>query len=197
MTKTLEFFFDFTSPYAYLASTQVEAVAERTGATLRYRPFLLGAVFKATGNSPPLMVPAKGLHMLKDLGRWAEHYGLPPFALPSPFPFRSLEANRLALVAIEAGKGKEFVARTYRAGFVEHAELSDRAVLARLATEVGLNAEEALAKIEQPSVKDALRANTEEAVARGSFGAPTFFVGDELFVGNDRLHFVERALREG
>jgi len=196
MAKTLEFFFDFTSPYAYLASSQVEALAERTGATLRYRPFLLGAVFKATGNSPPLLVPAKKVHMLKDLGRWTEHYGLPPFSLPPTFPFRSLEANRLALVAIEAGKGRNFVARTYRAGFVDHADLGDRAVLGRLAAEVGLNPEEALTKIETPAVKEALKANTDEAVARGAFGAPAFFVGEELFIGNDRLPFVERALRD-
>src|SRR5690242_16754228 len=104
MPKTLEFFFDFMSPYSYLASTQVEAVCARTGATLLWRPFLLGPVFKATENAGPLATPAKAAYIRKDLDDWADHYGIPRLVFPAEFPFRILEAARLALVAAERGK---------------------------------------------------------------------------------------------
>src|SRR5258708_25303375 len=97
--KTLEFFFDYISPYSYLASTQVESIANRAGAQLVWRPFFLGAVFKATGNPVPGMNPYKASYMLADLLRWTRHYGLPDFTLPDPFPGRAITALRLGLVA--------------------------------------------------------------------------------------------------
>lgn len=194
MSTSLEFFFDFTSPYSYLASTQVERLAERTGARLVWRPFLLGGVFKATGNVPPLSVPAKGQYMLKDLQDWAREYGLPPLRLPPTFPIPSVKANRLALVALEQGRGPALVHALYRAIFQEGRSAENPDVLGAVAAEVGLVPEEALARIERPEVKDALRRNTDEAVARGAFGAPSFFIGEDLYFGNDRLLLVERAL---
>lgn len=122
--------------------------------------------------------------------------GLPPLVLPESFPINSLKANRLGLVAAEQGKVAPFSHAAYRAAFVEGRDLGDPKVLAELAAGVGLDPDKALAHIENQEIKDALRRNTDEAVARGAFGAPTFFVGDSMFFGNDRLMFVERALRQ-
>ena len=196
MAKTLEFFFDYASPYSYLACNQVEAVAQRTGAELRWRPFLLGAVFKATGNNTPTQVPAKGVYIAKDLQDWVSYLGLPALVLPESFPINSLKANRLALVAAEQGKVAAFSHAAYRAAFAEGKDLSDPKVLAEVARGVGMDADKALAQMENQEIKDALRRNTDEALSRGVFGAPTFFVGDNMFFGNDRLMFVERALRK-
>lgn len=196
MAKTLEFFFDYASPYSYLACHQVEAVAQRTGAELRWRPFLLGAVFKATGNSPPIQVPQKGVYLGKDLLDWTRHLGLPELRFPDTFPINSLKANRLGLVAAEHGRIVAFSRAAYRAAFVEGRDLNDPKVLAELGREVGLEPEVALARMEHQEIKDALRRNTEEAVERGAFGAPTFFVGQDMYFGNDRLMFVERALQQ-
>jgi 2-hydroxychromene-2-carboxylate isomerase len=194
MAKILEFFFDYASPYSYLACQQVEAVAQRTGAELRWRPFLLGAVFKATGNVPPISTANKASWLLRDVQDWTSYLGLPPFRIPENFPINSLKANRLGLVAAEQGRIVPFSHAAFRAAFAEGRDLSDPEVLAGLARVAELDPEQALAKAETQEIKDALRRNTDEALSRGAFGAPTFFVGDELFFGNDRLMFVERAL---
>lgn len=196
MAKTLEFFFDYASPYSYLASEQLEAVVQRTGVEVRWRPFLLGAVFKATGNVPPITTPSKGLYLAKDLDDWARYLGLPAFRMPDDFPINSLKANRLGLVAAEQGRIVPFSQATFRAAFVHGRDLNSPAVLAELAREAGLEPEKALARTEHQEIKDALRRNTDEAVSRGAFGAPTFFVGEQMFFGNDRLMFVERALKD-
>jgi 2-hydroxychromene-2-carboxylate isomerase len=194
MAKTLEFFFDYASPYSYLASEQVEALAKRTGAELRWRPFLLGAVFKATGNVPPITTPNKGIYLGKDLVDWTRYLGLPQFQLPSNFPINSLKANRLGVVAGVQGRIAAFSHAAFRAAFVHGKDLGDLELLAELAREAGLDPDKALAQTESQEIKDALRRNTDEAVARGAFGAPTFYVGDEMFFGSDRLMFVEKVL---
>jgi 2-hydroxychromene-2-carboxylate isomerase len=194
MAKTLEFFFDYASPYSYFASAQVEAVAQRTGAEIRWRPFLLGAVFKATGHLPPISTANKAAWLLRDVQAWASHLGLPPFRMPENFPINSLKANRLALVAAEQGRVVPFSHVAFRAAFADGKDLADPQVLAELARGAELNPEQALAKSETQEIKDGLRRNTDEALERGAFGAPTFFVGEELFFGNDRLMFVEHAL---
>jgi 2-hydroxychromene-2-carboxylate isomerase len=195
MSKTLEFFFDYASPYSYLASAQVEALAARTGAELRWRPFLLGAVFKATGNPSPLQVAAKARYLFKDLVDWTRYLGLPDFRMPETFPIASLQANRLGLVAAEQGRIAAFSHAVYRAVFVEGKNLGEAAVLGEIARAAGLEPGPALAHSENQEIKDALKRNTEEAVARGAFGAPTFFVGEDMFFGNDRLALVEHRLR--
>ncbi|SEU33618.1 2-hydroxychromene-2-carboxylate isomerase [Stigmatella erecta] len=195
MAKTLEFFFDYASPYSYLASAQVEALAARTGAELRWRPFLLGAVFKATGNQSPVTNPAKARYLLKDLADWARLLGLPDFRMPDSFPTNSLQAGRLGLVAAEQGLIVPFSHAAYRAAFAEGKNLADPAVLTEVARAAGLEPEKVLARIENQEIKDALKRNTEEAIARGAFGAPTFFVGEDMFFGNDRLPLVEQRLR--
>ncbi|UQA56700.1 2-hydroxychromene-2-carboxylate isomerase [Polyangium aurulentum] len=192
--KTIDFFFDFSSPYSYLAATQLPGVAARTGARVAYRPIVLFGVFKATGNDMPAKVAAKGMYMAKDLERWARHYGV-PFKFSSHFPSNTIKAMRLVLVADEGGRGEAAALAGFRAMWEEDRDLNDAGVLADLARAAGLDPEAALAAIETPAIKDKLRANTDEAVARGAFGAPAMFVGEQLFWGNDRIHFVEEAAR--
>lgn len=195
MSKTLEFFYDHSSPFSYLASTQLEALGRRTGAEIVWRPFLLGAVFKATQNVGPLSVPAKVMYLVKDLQDWARAYGLPEITLPDEWPVSSLKANRLSLVAQEEGKLIPFSQRVFRAHFAEGRDTSSPEVLAAILAELGLDPTACLARADSQPIKDRLRQNTDEAVARGAFGAPTFFIGDDMYMGNDRLHFVEKALR--
>lgn len=198
MTPRLEFFFDYASPYSYLASTQVEAVAQRTGAELVWRPFLLGGVFKSTGNVPPAQNLYKAKYLLKDLQDWCALYGLPPLKIPDDFPANSLRADRLAVVLDPLGKLPVYTHAVFRKGFVEGCSISDPDVLRGVLRGLSLDADALMAQTEAQATKDVLKKNTEEAVERGAFGAPTFFVNkDDMYVGNDRLTFVEQALRRG
>lgn len=192
--KTVEFYFDFSSPYSYLAATQLPELATRAGAKIEYRPFVLAAVFKATSNDMPAKVAAKGAYMLKDLERWAEFYGV-RFKFSSHFPANTIKAMRLVLVADEQGKAASVVQGLFRAMWAEDRDINDPVVLGDIAEKAGLDPAEALAAIEKQPIKDRLRAYTDAAIAKGAFGAPAIFVGDELFWGNDRMDFVERALK--
>ncbi len=189
---TLEFFYDFVSPYSYLASTRVEAIAARTGATLRWRPFVLGGVFKATGNRAPIENPAKARQMLLDLGRWSRRLGV-PLHFPEVFPFNPILSLRTALAAEAAGKLVPATHAIYKARWASARDIADPAVLAAVLTEAGLDGAALVAAA--PNYKEALMKQTQEAVDRGAYGAPLFFVGEELFLGNDRLDFVEEALK--
>lgn len=188
----LEFFYDFTSPYSYLASERVEALAARTGAALHWRPFLLGGVLKATGNRAPIETPAKGRHMLVDLRRWSDRLGI-PLRFPAVFPVPSILALRAALAAGRRGQIVPFTHAVFRAVWVEGREIGKPEELAAVLGAAGLDGP-GLAEA-APGEKETLTKQTQEAVERGAFGAPTFFVGTELFVGNDRMDFVEEALR--
>jgi len=189
---TLEFFYDFVSPYSYFASTRIEALAARTGATLRWRPFLLGGVLKATDNKAPADTPAKYAHLKVDTARWARRLGV-PFAYPRIHPFSTVLAMRCALTAGRSGALVPFTHAAFRAVWADGRDLTSPEVLAAVAASVGLDGPALVAAA--PEEKAALVAQTDEAVRRGAFGAPSFFVGDELWVGNDRLDFVEEALR--
>ena len=189
----LEYFFDYVSPFSYLADSQLPALIERTGAELVHRPFLLGGVMQATGNSPPFAVPAKGRYVGTDVARWVERYGL--MVQPNPhFPINTVKALRAALVAQADGGFAAFHEAAFRATWCEAANLADVEVLRSVLEKAGLDAGRVLARIGEPAIKEQLKANTAEAVERGAFGSPTFFVGDEMFFGNDRLDFVEEAL---
>lgn len=190
--KRVDFYFDLSSPYSYMAATQIGAVAARAGATVAWKPMVLHAVFKATGNTMPARVEAKARFMLADLARWSAHYGV-PFRMSSHFPANTIKAMRLVLV--DEARAGEVALAGFRAMWVDDLDVNDAAVLRQVASAGGLDPDRALAAIEEPAIKDQLRANTDEAIARGAFGAPAMFVGDELFWGNDRLHFVEAALR--
>jgi len=189
----LEFFYDFVSPYSYLASTRVEALAAEAGATLRWRPFLLGGVLKATGNRAPIETVAKGRHMWTDLTRWARRYDV-PLRRPRTFPVPTVLALRAALAAPPAALPALSHA-LFKALWADDRDLASPTVLATILSEAGLDGPALVAAA--PEQKEALALQTQEAVDRGAFGAPTFFVGGELFVGNDRLDFVAEALRLG
>ena len=193
MAQQVEFFFDYGSPFSYLADTQLAALERRTGATVVYRPMLLGAVLKETGNASPITVPAKGRYMGVELHRWARRYGV-PFAANKFFPINTMRLMRGAVAAQHAECFAEYHRVIYPAFWVDGANLGEPEVIRAVLDKAGLNADLILARIEEPDVKEQLRLNTEEAVRRGVFGAPTFFVGEEMFWGNDRLMFVEEAL---
>jgi len=193
MARELEFFFDYGSPFSYLADTQLKGLTERTGARVRYRPMLLGGVFKETGNSSPITIKAKGKYMAADLERWATHYGV-PVPHNSHFPINTIRLMRGAVAAERAGVFAVYHRAVYDAFWREGLNLGDVAVVRGVLQGAGLDSERLAAASEEHAVKDALRVATEEAVARGAFGAPTFFVGDQMFWGNDRLLFVEQAL---
>ena len=190
--RSAEFFFDLSSPYSYLASTQLPGIAARTGASFVWRPMVLGAVFKATGNATPASVMAKAAYMGMDLDRWARHYGV-GFRFSSHFPVNALSAMRLIVVAKRHDKVIETASAAFRAVWVENRDVTKPEELAAIATSVGLPADSAAAISEQ-AIKDELRANTDDAVTKGVFGAPAIVIGNDLYWGNDRLHFVEAAL---
>jgi 2-hydroxychromene-2-carboxylate isomerase len=190
----LDYFFDYVSPFSYLADTQLPAILGRTGAEIVYRPFLLGGVMQAAKNSPPITVPNKGKYMMIDLARWSSRYGVE--LNPNPhFPVNTLQAMRAAVAALDDPRFCDFHRAMFRAVWVEGKNLSDPDVLRAQIDGAGLNGAAILARSKEQDVKDTLRRNSEEAVERGAFGAPTFFLGDEMFWGNDRLDFLEEALR--
>jgi 2-hydroxychromene-2-carboxylate isomerase len=194
--KTFEFWFDFGSPASYLAWTQVPALEAATGATAIHRPMLLGGVFQATGNQSPVMVPAKGKYTFADFARFARRYGVPLNPNPN-FPINTLLLMRGAtgMQLQHPERFADYCAAVYRAIWVESRNLNDPAVTAEVLAAAGFDPQQVLALANDPATKDALKAATQEAVQRGVFGAPTFFVGDQMFWGQDRMDFVKEALQ--
>ena len=193
--RAVEYFFDVGSPTAYLAWTQLPKLAAETGATIAWRPMLLGGVFKATGNASPVTVPAKGRWMNDDIARWAHRYGV-PFAFNPHFPINTLTLMRGAtgLQMRRPAELPRYLDVVERAMWEASKDLADPAVLAATLAAAGFDPATFAALVADPEVKAKLIATTEEAVARGVFGAPTFFVGDAMFFGQDRLDFVREAL---
>jgi len=196
MAKEVEFYFDVGSPAAYLAWTQLPRIAEEAGAGIVYKPFLLGGVFQATGNRSPTEVPAKGKYMQADLERFAKRYGV-PFRHNPHFPINTLTLMRMAvgLQLREPQSMRPFVDAAYRAIWVDSQDMNDPATVGAVLQQAGFEPQQLLALAAQPEVKEQLKAVTQEAVSRGVFGAPAFFVGGHLFWGQDRLDFVKEALR--
>jgi len=153
-------------------------------------------VLKATGNASPMIVPAKGRYMTTELRRWAARYSVPFKSNPYPFLSNTLRLMRGAVAAQKIGFFPLYHRAVYRAVWAEPQDLGDEAVLQRLLATTGLPARELMTVAERQDVKDSLRDNTERAVERGVFGAPTFFVGNEMFWGNDRFNFIEEALHK-
>jgi 2-hydroxychromene-2-carboxylate isomerase len=193
--KTIEFYFDFGSPTTYLAHTQLPRLAAEAGAQLVYKPMLLGGVFKATGNASPVTVPAKGRWMFGDMTRWAKRYGV-PFALNPFFPINTLTLMRgaVGLQMKQPALFDAYAQAVFDAMWAQPRDMGQSAEVAAVLAPLGITPEAFMALVGDAEVKAALVAATEAAVARGVFGAPTCFVGDAMFFGQDRLDFVREAL---
>ena len=193
MAQQVEFWFDFVSPMSYIAYHRLPGLIERTGAAVAFRPMLLGGVMKETGNAAPAAVPAKGAYYQIDVPRCAARYGIP--LQPNPhFPVRTIAAMRGCFVAQEEGRFDDYATAMFAAVWADAKNLGDPKVLAEVLATAGFDADAMNEKIRAPEAKDKLIAATGEAVQRGVFGAPSFFVGDELFFGQDRMDYVEAAL---
>ncbi len=191
---TARFLFDVGSPTAYLAWKRLPGMAARTGATIEPVPILLGGIFKATGNAPPGTVAAKGRWMADDMALWARRDGT-PFAMNPRFPINTTAMMRGCVAAAHRGEFQAYTDAVFAGMWRDAKDMGDLAVLAGVLADAGLDPAAYAAAIESQPVKDELRANTEAAVAAGVFGAPSFFVGDRLFFGQDRTDFVELALK--
>jgi 2-hydroxychromene-2-carboxylate isomerase len=185
---TFEFFFDVASPYTYLAATRIDAAAADAGVTAIWRPFLLGAVLKATGNAPPALVPARGRYMFKDLQRWSKRLDI-PLVLPSMFPTNTLTAQRILAASPDPQSLRTTAHALFQAYWADGRDIGDRSVLSDV---LGQDLVDVAAT---DAAKDALRAHTTDAIERGAFGAPTFYVGDQMYFGNDRLDWALEAAR--
>lgn len=196
MRKTLDFYFDFGSPTAYLAHKRLCQLAAQYPLDVTYKPMLLGGIFKATGNNSPVAIPAKGHYMMAhDLPRFARRYGVE--LNPNPyFPINTLNLMRAAIAAQRLDCVQTFINAMYDAVWVQEKNMGDAEVVAAAMTEQALDTAALLSLSQDPAVKAELIANTEAAVARGIFGAPTFFMDDEMYFGQDRLDFIEEALRD-
>ena len=183
---TVDFYFDFISPYAYLAWTQLPALCAARGVQLRYRPILFAGLLNHWGQRGPAEIAPKREFLWKDTHRQAARLGV-PFSLPKTHPFNPLLALRLALPEVAEAQQAQVLASLWEAGWVRGAELSSVDGLRLALQQSGLDADALLARANQPEAKAALRAATEEAVQAGVFGVPSYRVGDELFWGCDRL----------
>lgn len=193
MTRTVEFFFDFMSPPSYLAWTQMPGIIARTGASVRYRPMYTIGLHDIVGNQSPIMVPNKGKWVRDDLQRYARVYGVTLNMNPHGL-IKILPSSRAAALAEQEGDLEQLMAVVFPAMFVEGLNLSDIQVVGSLIERAGLDAKRYVDAIQTEEVKALLKNNTQEAADRGAFGAPTFFIGDTMHFGQDRLHFLEQDL---
>ena len=196
MSKKVEFFFDFGSPTAYLAWTQLPRIAMEARAEIVWRPMLLGGVFKATGNQSPVLIKPKGQWMFDDMARWARRYGV-KLEMNPWFIINTLTLMRGAagLQMREPDRFLKYVDVMFRAMWESPVNLGNPDVVAEALKEAGFDPAAFAALVADPAVKRKLVDDTDEAVRRGVFGAPTMFVGNEMFFGQDRLEFVQDALR--
>ena len=195
MNRHVEFFFDVGSPASYLAWTQLHGLCARAEADLICRPMLLGGVFQATGNASPMAVPAKANYTFVDLSRFAQRYGV-ALRMNPHFPINTLNLMRAAcgVQAHAAQRFQGFLAALFNAIWVNAVNLNDPALAAQVLTDSGFDAAQVFGWAGEADARARLRANTDEAVSRGVFGAPTMFVGGQMFFGQDRLEFVAEAL---
>jgi len=194
--RQLEFFFDFMSPPTYLAWARLPEVLARTGASVTWRPMLTLGLFELTGNRSPRTVPNKAVYGQADLARFARRHGVTLNPNPHMETLKIVPPLRGALLALERDEFPAYARAMFEGMWVAGENIGAAEVWPRLMTAAGLDAGAYREGVERQDIKDHLRANTEEAAARGAFGAPSFFVGDSLFWGQDRLDFVEEALME-
>ena len=198
MARQLDFYFDCSSPWTYLAFHAIQPLAKEAGAEIVWKPILVGGVFNAVNQtvyeSRARPNPLKQAYMLKDLQDWARLYGLAIKFPPTVFPVNSVKCMRGAFAALDEGQLVPYATAAFEAYWADDRDLSREEVLADLATKAGMDHQRLFAAIETDSCKTRLRANTDELIARGGFGSPTIFVGDEMFFGNDRMPLVRAAL---
>lgn len=193
MPGTVEFYFDYGSPYSYIAHRRLPEIARRTEATIVFRPMLLGGVFQLTGNSSPAFNKVKAPNGARDLERFVARYRV-PFQRNPFFPVNTLKLMRGSVVALEEGYLDRYSDAAFAGMWRDARKMDDDATIIEALGEAGLDGRHILVRAAEEGVKQKLKAWTDAAVARGIFGAPTFFVGEEMFFGQDRLDFVEEAL---
>ena len=195
--KSVEFYFDLGSPYSYLAYYRLLQMAEQQEIQIVYKPILLGGVFKATGNRSPIEIPVKGAYSILDMQRWAEYYQIPMQMNPH-FPMNTLTLMRIltGVQLLHLEKFEQVLKLLFDAMFGTPQNLNEPTVLAEVLKASGFSVEDIMSMVQSDVVKQKLITETEQAILRGIFGAPTFFVGDEMYWGQDRLHFVEQALNK-
>ena len=198
MTAPIEFYFDFSSPFGYLASEKIDALAARHGRGTLWRPFLLGAVFKVTGGTAPMNVPVKGDYYRHDFPRTARLFGV-EYRQPSVFPINTVNLARAFYWqdAIDPARAKDLARALYRAYFVADIDVSDTERMLAVCAEAGFPAAAVRAGIADPAVKERTRTEVDAAIAKGVFGSPYIIVDGEPFWGSDRLDQVERWLETG
>lgn len=195
MSKTLELYFDFASPTTYLAHKRLQQLSEQYGLEVKRVPVLLGGLFKATGNTTPVAVPAKGKYMMmSDLPRFAKRYGVPMNMNPF-FPINTLNLMRGAIAAQRTGCFDRYNDVVYDAVWVDGKNMGESEVVREVLTTAGLDADALMELSQDAAVKAELIANTEAAVERGAFGVPTLYMDGEMYFGQDRLDFIEEALQ--
>jgi 2-hydroxychromene-2-carboxylate isomerase len=195
MPRTIEFYFDFPSPYSYLAHTQLPKIAAEHGATVKYHPFRILELMTIVGNRPTTIeCKNKGKYAGVDLQRWTKRYNVDFSRNPHSRSFDYAELDRAVLVAIEDGRGAEYVKAVFTAIWGKPVDLSQRAVLSEVLEKAGFNAPQLIQRASHAGIVAKLEAETRAAAERGVFGAPTMFVGQHMFFGNDRLDFVAEAL---
>ena len=198
MARRLDFYFDCSSPWTYLAFHAIQPLAADMAAEIVWKPILVGGVFNAVNQtvyeSRAKPNPRKQAYMLQDLAAWARLYGLDIVFPPKVFPVNSVKCMRGAFVALDEGKLVPYATAAFEAYWGNDLDIAQEAVLADVATRAGLERQRFFAGIETDSCKARLRANTDELIARGGFGSPTIFVGDQMFFGNDRMPLIKAAL---
>lgn len=198
MARQLDFYFDCSSPWTYLAFHAIQPLARETEADIVWKPILVGGVFNAVNQtvyeSRPKPNPRKQAYMQKDMQDWARLYGLAIKFPPTVFPVNSVKCMRGAFVALDEGKLAAYANAAFEAYWSDDRDLSKEEVLADIAEKAGIERQRFFAAIETDSCKTRLRANTDELIARGGFGSPTIFVGEDMFFGNDRMPLVRAAL---
>ena len=198
MSDSLDFYFDFSSPYGYLASERIDGLAAKYGRSVTWRPMLLGAVFQKIGGSPLVNQPMKGPYSQHDMLRSARLHGI-TFNVPDNFPVNSIAACRAYywLAGSDAATARDFAQALYRGYFVENRDLSQPEIVVEAAQALGVDGDALVAAVQDQAIKDRLRAKNDAAIERGVFGSPTIFVGDEMFWGHDRLEMIDRWLETG
>ena len=200
MTKTVDFYFDFASPNAYLSHQVVPGIEERTGAKFNYIPVLLGGIFKLTNNKPPMEaffgILNKNEYQSVEMERFQKRHEITKFKMNPHFPVMTLQITRGALGAQQDGYFDKYISEVLKHMWEEPKKMDDPEVIKEAFTESGFDADKLLGQTQDPEIKAKLIANTEEAVKRGTFGIPTFFVDDDIYFGKDTLWQVEEALSQ-